>query len=67
MLTHFKGNRTLKNILVMPYDKDNIQRKVVSDTDTGVAGWSIMKSTQGSQPEPVEKGEGTPKGIFTCI
>ena len=42
--TYSKGNRTHKDILATPKDKDQIQN-VVYYTGIGVTAWTVMKST----------------------
>ena len=39
----FKGGNTIKNLLMAPKDKDAIQKKVGSFTDTNVTRWSVMR------------------------
>ena len=53
---HLKGGPTIKNLLMTPKDKDLILKKVGSYTDLNVTGWSVMKSTLGSQQEILERG-----------
>ena len=51
-----KCNRSLKNILVTPKDRDSIQQKVIYYAGTDVAGCSAIKNTLDSLPEPSGKG-----------
>ena len=49
---HFKGGLTIKNLLMAPKDKEEVQ----SDTDINVIGWSVMKNTLESQQEHLLRG-----------
>ena len=53
--THFKGNRTIKEILVKPKDKDPIDKERGSSTGTSVGNSHARKSTWGRHPGPFEK------------
>ena len=56
--TFFRGNRTIKNILVLPKDKDPIQGKVVLYTGTGVTGLTGMRTTLENQVNHLWKDRG---------
>ena len=43
--THFKGGRTIKNLLVSPKDKDLWSTKVVPSTGTNVVTTVVMMNT----------------------
>ena len=43
--THFKGNRTIKQILVKPKDKDPLDRKRGPSTGISVGSSLLMRST----------------------
>ena len=49
---HFKGGLTIKNLLMVPKDKDHILKKVESYTDIVVIQWSEMRSTFGESARP---------------
>ena len=53
---HLKGGPIINNLLMTPKDKDPILKKVGSYTDSNATGWSVMKSTLGSQQEILERG-----------
>ena len=41
----FKGGLTIKNLLMVPKDKDHILKRVESYTDINIIRWSVMMST----------------------
>ena len=53
---HFKGGLTIKNLLMVPKDKDHVLKKVESYTDIVVIQWSEMRSTLGNQQDLLLKG-----------
>ena len=59
--THFKGNSTIKNLLVFPKDKDPMQKKVGPPTGSNAGTLHVM-NTQGRPLGPLEKVQRTPKG-----
>ena len=65
--THYKGGRTLKNILVTPNAEKASNKRVNEYIDTDATGWNVIMSTPGSQPEPLGKVQGTPEGTFAHI
>ena len=47
---HFKGGLTIKNLLMAPKDKEEVQ------SDTKVIGWIVVKNTLESQQEHLLRG-----------
>ena len=43
--THFKGNRTIKELLVKPKDKDPMEKKGGPSTFTSVGNLHVMRDT----------------------
>ena len=53
--THFKGGRTIKNLLVSPKDKTLWSPKVMSSTGISVGTSHVMMNTEGKPPGPLVK------------
>ena len=51
--THFKGNKTIKNILVKPKDKDPLDRKSRPSTGTSVGCSFVMRNILERHPGPL--------------
>ena len=63
-----KGNRTLKNIIVSPEDKGQIQQKVYLFTRTSARRWTVRITTWGNLLKHLVKGlKNPPRNLHLYI
>ena len=53
---HFRGGKTIKNLLVVPIDKNSSPKRVESCMDTNVTGWNAMENILVNPQEHLKRG-----------